>query len=467
MIYPKQWCLGLVWKAFVAWYVSAMAFECMPAWAATLPPAPAPNIIFILADDLGYTDLGCYGQKEIHTPNIDRLAREGIRLLDCYSAPVCTPSRCMLMTGKNLGGARIRSNVAFVGGTIDATGRKRVSLAADDLIIASCLRDAGYATAITGKWGLGEPATTGLPTLHGFDEWFGYLNDQRATNYYPEYLWKNENRIRVPENSNGRKAIYAHDLFTKFALDFVRKHKNAPFFLYLPYTIPHFKLESPDLGEYSEKNWPEKAKAYAAMISRLDRDVGRLMRELSDLGIDRNTVVFFASDNGAMKKPFGDMFHSWDSFRGTKSTLYEGGIRVPMIVRWPGVIAAGSQSDQPLSFVDIFPTLCAIARIPKPAEELDGCDIMPLLEGREYAGDSRIFYWEFPQAHPKPFLWQAVRMGRWKGLRFGHAGKFELYDIVADHSESTDVARLHPDIVEAMSSYMDKQHTPSPYWPVD
>src|SRR6185437_10636866 len=285
----------------------------------------------ILADDLGYGDLGCYGQNKIRTPNIDGLAREGMRFTQCYAGcTVCAPSRCCLMTGMHTGHARIRGNA-------------NVPLAADDLTIAEVLKPAGYRTALIGKWGLGNEGTTGIPNKHGFDEFFGYLDQVHAHNYYPEFLWRNERRWPVPGNANGQKRDYSNDWFTRAATNFVRINQKHPFFLYLAYTLPHANnelgartgngMEVPGDAPYSNEGWPQPEKNKAAMITRLDTDVGKVLEKLRELKLERDTIIFFASDNGPHREGGVNpkYFDSSGNLRGIKRDLFEGGIRVPMI----------------------------------------------------------------------------------------------------------------------------------------
>ena len=281
--------------------------------------APRPNIVFIMADDLGYGDLGCYGQRQIKTPNLDRLASQGMRFTSCYAgSTVCAPSRCTLMTGLHTGHARIRSNA-------------RVPLEPEDITIAEILKGAGYATGIIGKWGLGEPETTGIPTRQGFDEWFGYLNQHHAHNYYPDYLWKNEQKVTLPnvvkDNVATTRAVYSADLFTREALDFLDRHRREPFFLYLPFTLPHANneagkqgMEVPSDAPYSAEPWPQAQKNHAAMITYLDAHVGRILARLAELNLDENTIVFFTSDNGPHREGGADpeFFNSSGPLRGFK-----------------------------------------------------------------------------------------------------------------------------------------------------
>jgi len=261
-------------------------------------PEKRPNIIFIMADDLGYADLGCYGQKEIKTPNINQIAAEGTRFTHCYAgSTVCAPSRSVLMTGQHTGHTRVRGNTGKVGGVLvldNGSPQRRVPLKGEDVTVAEVLKQAGYTTGITGKWGLGEPNTMGIPTRQGFDEWFGYLNQRRAHTYYPPYLWRNEEKVIFQGNKDGQRNQYSHDMFTKFALDFIHRHKKEPFFLYLAYTIPHAKYEIPSTEPYTDKPWPQDGKVHAAMITRMDADIGRIMAALKKLDIDGQTVVFSA-----------------------------------------------------------------------------------------------------------------------------------------------------------------------------
>src|SRR5262244_3630282 len=356
-------------------------FTCLVliTFGTTFSPQTRPNIIFIQADDLGYGDLSCYGQRKFKTPNIDRLAAEGLRFTQYYAGgTVCAPSRSALMTGQHTGHTRIRGNA-------------RYPLLPEDVTVAEVLKatpGARYKTALIGKWGLGEAGTTGVPNRQGFDYFFGYLNQRHAHNYYPTFLWRNEEQVKlrnvVPEedkegagNSTNR-LDYSHDLIAEESLKFIEQNGRSPFFLYLAFTIPHANneagkkgMEVPDQGEFASKDWPEQERAKAAMITRMDRDVGRLMALLKKLGIDDNTIVFFTSDNGPHREGGADpdFFDSNGPLRGIKRDLYEGGIRVPMIARWPGRIKSrggGAKSDQVWAHWDFLPTVAEIAGVKPP-----------------------------------------------------------------------------------------------------
>jgi len=441
--------------------------------------SPRPNIIFILADDLGYGDLGCYGQKEIATPNIDRLAKEGLIFTDHYAgSTVCAPSRCALMTGLHTGHCWIRGNAL-------------IPLRPSDVTVAELLKKAGYTTGIIGKWGLGEAGTTGIPNKKGFDYWFGYLNQRHAHNYYPEFLWKNQEKIAVegnqlpPESSaedriggwgrSVKQVTYSGDLFTKEALAFLEQNKDRPFFLYLTYTTPHANneagqngMEVPSLGQYADKNWPAPQKGHAAMISRMDGDIGKLMAKLKELRLDENTLVMFSSDNGPHKEGGADPGFNKSSgpLRGYKRDLYEGGIRVPMLARWPEKIKAGSKTNHISAFWDFLPTCCELAGIETP-QDIDGISILPTLLGQTQNQKKHEFlYWEFHEQGKK----QAVRTGDWKGIRLNVAKDpdvpIELYNLKTDIAEEHNIAEKNPDIIAKMADHMKASRTPSEHWPL-
>lgn len=423
------------------------------ALVSTSAAADHPNIIFILADDLGYGDVGCYGQRQIQTPNIDRLAAEGTRFTDFYSGcTVCAPARSCLMTGQHTGHTWVRGNAGKDG--------KRVPLRPEDVTVAEVLKRAGYVTGIVGKWGLGEPDTTGIPNRQGFDFWFGYLNQAHAHSYYPDYLWKNQEKVVLSGNADGKREQYSHDLMTQEALGFVEQNKDRLFFLYLAYTIPHAKLEVPSDAPYSDEDWPQPEKNYAAMITRMDADVGKLMKRLKDLGLDDKTLVFFASDNGPTSEGGGkaEFFHSSGPLRGMKRDMYEGGIRVPMIARWPGRIKAGVVSRQVWAMWDFLPTAAELAGARVPAN-IDGISMVNVLLGKPQK-DHEHLYWEF---HERGFS-QAVRTGDWKAIR-QNGGKLSLYNLKEDLGETRDLAEAHPDIVARIEAFLKTARTESENWP--
>lgn len=418
-----------------------------------------PNIIFILVDDLGYGDLGCYGQEKIQTPSLDRMCREGIKFTDCYAgSTVCAPSRSVLMTGQHTGHTRVRGNKGKVGGV---PPQGRVPLKPEDVTVAEVLRQAGYVTGITGKWGLGEPDTTGVPNRQGFDEWLGYLNQQWAHSYYREYIWRNEEKLLLEGNLDGKHEQYTHDMFTEFALDFIRNNHQQPFFLYLAWCIPHDRLAVPSLEPYTGKDWPDDPKAYAAMVTRMDTHVGRIMALLEELAIDQKTIVFFASDNGAARRWEG-MFDSSGPLRGNKRDMYEGGLRTPMIVRWPGVIPAGPVSEEVWYFADFLPTAAALAGI-KPPPNIDGVNVLPAILGKKQNLKDRFLYWEF---YERGFN-QAVRWRDWKAIRMKPGTPLQLYNLAEDIGEQNDVADQHPDVVGIIEGYLETARFDSPNWPID
>ena len=435
-----------------------ISLACILAAGLHVYASDKPNIIYLMVDDMGWGDAGCYGQKHISTPNIDQLAREGTRFTNVYAGgSVCAPSRCVLMTGKHLGHCRVRGNSGIVGGV---GPERRVPLEPVDVTVSMLLKQAGYSTGITGKWGLAEPETEGIPNKKGFDEWFGYLNQQHAHNYYPDYLWRNNSRVTLKGNLDGKTQEYSHDLFANFSLELVRKFRDKPFFLYLPWTMPHGKYVVPDLETYGDKDWPHDFKVHAAMVTRLDRDLGRLMNLLKELQLDKKTIVFFCSDNGGVERREG-VLDSVGPFRGKKGSQYEGGLRVPMIVRWPDQVPAGRVCDDPWYFADVLPTLCEIGGAPIQ-DKMDGISVWPTLQGREQPElNTRKLYWEQFSGG----FQQAVRQGNWKGHFVAGKDTFELFNLADDLLESTNVASKHPEIVSAMRSFMTAAHEPSKNWP--
>ncbi|MDB6057419.1 MAG: atsA 39 [Verrucomicrobiales bacterium] len=426
--------------------------------------ADKPNIILINADDLGYGDLSCYGQKEFSTPNLDRLAQEGVRFTQAYAGDaVCAPSRCSLMTGYHTGHTRVRSN--------GHRGKKGGILEPQDTTIAAVLKTAGYSTGIFGKWGLGELGNSGAPAKKGFDEFFGFLDHNEAHVYYPEYMWNNSGKVQL-----GRK-FYSHDLIVSNTLDFVRRHKDGPFFIYLAVTIPHAGMEvpadseQPFLGKYPEKAYTAGRYLYATnhhplatfagMVTRLDRDIGRLTALLKELGLDSNTLIIFTSDNGAHNEGGAnpEFFNSTGGLRGIKRDLYEGGIRIPMIARWPGHIKPSTVSDQVLAHWDMLPTLAEVAGAKAPTS-IDGISMRPALLGKSQR-NHEFLYWEF---HERGFE-QAVRMGDWKAVRHNQQ-LLELYSFKSDPHEQKNVAAQNPTVVAKIEDYLKTARSDSAEWPI-
>jgi arylsulfatase A-like enzyme len=429
-----------------------------------------PNIVFIMADDLGVGDLGCYGQKTIRTPNIDSLARDGMKFTQAYAGcTVCAPSRSVLMTGYHMGHTSVRSNP---GG---------VPILPEDLTVAEVLKRAGYATGCFGKWGLGDNGTDGAPWKQGFDEFVGYLNQVHAHYFYPEFIYHNGERLPLAGNEGGKRTTYSHDVIASRALDFIRKHRDQPFFCYMPVTIPHLELLVPEdsaseyKGKLEEKPYvdprkhyadqPHARATYAGMITRMDRDVGRVLDLLRELKLEDNTVVFFTSDNGSAVPLWGeDYFRSAMGLRGHKQNLYEGGIRVPMLVRWPGRIRKASVSDHAWGFWDVLPTFAEIAGVDAPSK-LDGVSIVPTLLGKKQAPE-RHMYWELPRYNAKAGEFfdetpmQAARMGDWKVVRPEPNGKLELYDLRQDPFEQKDLAGARQDVLARMESILASARVP-------
>lgn len=427
--------------------------------------AMRPNIIFIMADDLGYGHLGSYGQKDIETPELDQLARDGLRYTQAYAgSTVCAPSRSVLMTGQHTGHTTVRGNWGPDG--------ERMPLKDSDVTVAEVLKSAGYTTGMIGKWGLGEPGTSGLPNKQGFDHWFGFLNQHKAHKFYPEYVWRNDRMVYLDENETGQRETYVQDLFLGETLEFIRANKDEPFFLYLPFTLPHTELAAREemvekyRGRFEEvvhpaelgrPAVPEAKATFAGMISTLDQDVGRIVRELEELGIAENTIVIFTSDNGAASEhgAVAEYFDGSGPLRGIKRDLYEGGIRVPMIVSWPGTIAAGQVDDSSqVTFWDVLPTLAELGGAKVPEElRLDGISVVPSLLDGSAVGNDRPLYWEFRRKPDTPLM-QAARWGRWKAVRLSEDAALEIYDLDADIGETRDVAAEHPELVEKFETFL-------------
>jgi arylsulfatase A len=480
----RQVCLVGVLLLLVAWSAGAAA---------------RPNIIFILADDLGYGDIGAFGQTKIRTPNLDRLTQQGMRFTQHYSgSPVCAPSRCVLMTGKHPGHAAIRDNR-------EMRPEGQTPLPAREVTMAEALKRGGYACAAIGKWGLGPPGSEGDPLKQGFDRFFGYNCQREAHNHYPEYLYDNDKRVTL---NNGRFAAhqklpadaeptdpasyqgykgkdYAPDLMAEQAVRFVRENRARPFFLYFASTIPHLALQAPDdaIAPYKDK-WPDPPytgtnkylphftprAAYAAMITRLDEHVGALMNTVDDLGLTTNTIFVFTSDNGPVYDGLGgtdcEFFQSARNLRGRKGSVYEGGVRVPLIVRWTGHIAAGSLSDRVSGFEDWLPTLLDLCAVTNAPGLLDGISFAPTLLGKTQ--EPRPFlYREFPAYSGQ----QSIRAGPWKAVRQKLSPKnaiirTELYNLADDPTESRDVAAQNPDVLTRLERLLHEQHVRSDLFPI-
>ncbi len=465
-------------KTTVLGAAAGLPFLCAEMGSAAT--AKRPNVVFILADDLGYADLGCYGQKKIKTPNIDRLAAEGMRFTQAYSGnPVCAPSRCTLMTGYHTGHAQVRNNKQVggdAGWVLGATTGGQWPLAEGTFTVGHLFQKAGYATGAFGKWGLGRVGTTGDPQKQGFDHFFGYICQRQAHTYYPNHLWRDGEIFWIQENKDGAEKVYSHDLIAEEALKFIRSNRERPFFLYVPFTIPHVALQVPEdsLGEYKDQ-WADPAydgkrgyvahehprACYAGMVSRMDKDVGRIMTLLQALGLYDNTLVIFSSDNGPTYAGGSDagFFESAGPLRGLKGSVWEGGIRVPFIARWPGRIQPGTKSDHVCAFWDFLPT-CAELLGAQPPAGIDGISILPTLLGRP-EGQKRheYLYWELDNQ-------QAVRLGDWKALRLKPGQEIQLFDLKSDVGEKNDVADQHPQIIAQVRDILANGRTESEVFPL-
>jgi arylsulfatase A-like enzyme len=432
-----------------------------------------PNIIFILADDMGYGDTSVYGQRRIATPNIDRLAKSGMRFTQAYAgAPVCGPSRCALMTGQHTGHCRIRDNTSLAAGKLGtkhggAEKWRRPNLLPEDRTVAQYLQAAGYRTGLMGKWHLDGFEEKATPVQFGFDEFKGWLTPLETTQgYWPAQRVHGDKLIEIPENANGKHGRYDTDMITEDAIDFIERHKTDPFFLYVSYNSPHSPYTAPDFGPYANrKDWADDEKTYAAMIHYLDRGIGQLLDKVAKAGLDKDTVIFFASDNGPRSEPsvqqtrMADFFDSNGGLTGYKRDMYEGGIREPWIVRWTGKVPAGAVSDVPVYFPDFLPTALDLAGA--KAAPTDGVSLKPFLVDPKRKGEDRFLYWEFYS----PEFRQAARWGKWKAVRLKRGGPLELYDLSTDPKESRDVAAAHPDVVARMVEGMAREHVASAEYP--
>ncbi len=460
---------------------AALAFAFGATVVVAVAADPRPNLVFILADDLGYGELGAYGQEVIRTPHLDRMAAEGLRFTQFYAgATVCAPSRSVLLTGLHQGRTRVRGN---------SPDPIRLALTDEDTTFAELLRAAGYRTGYVGKWGLGDRglAATGLPGRRGFDHFLGYLNHWHAHNHFPDHLWRGEERIALPNRARlvgdfggsvtDDPVLFADDLFADEALSWIARDRARPFLLVWSPVIPHANNERtrtlgdgahvPDHGPYDAEEWPAQDKGHAAMVSRLDAYVGRLLGRLRELGLDDDTLVFFTSDNGPHSESGHDLarFRPSGPFSGIKRDLTEGGIRVPALAWWPGRIAPGGVTDHVGYFGDWFATACELAGV-APPEGLHSISFVPTLEGRPAAqARHRFLYWEFSErgrAH------QAVlHEGRWKAHRRLRAdAPLVLHDLAEDPAEARDVAAEHPAIVAAIEAWLAGARTPAEAWPL-
>lgn len=450
--------------------------------AAVTTAAERPNLIWIMADDLGYGDLGCYGQSVIQTPSLDRMAAEGLRFTQFYAgATVCAPSRSVLMTGLHHGHTRVRGNAGQINPVAQA-------LRAEDVTVAKMLQSAGYRTTLIGKWGLGDvgAAESGLPRRQGFDSFFGYLNQHHAHNHFPDFLWRNEQKVSLPnkvvpvgEAGGGyaeEAVLFADDLFADEALKFVANHQDQPFFLYWSMVIPHANNERtralkngahvPDFGPYAETDWPDPDKGQAAMITRLDSYVGRMMEQLKFLGLAENTLVIFTSDNGPHNESNHDLtrFDPSGPLTGIKRSLTDGGIRVPAIAWWPGSVAPGSVSEHVGYSGDWFATAAELAGATPPAD-LDSISLVPELLGKtDQQKSHEHLYWEF---HERGFSQTVLYQGRWKAIREKSAeAPLRLFDLTNDIGEQSDVAAKHPELTRQLADYLKTARLESADWPI-
>lgn len=425
--------------------------------------AQKPNIIFILSDDLAQGDLGCYGQKLIATPNLDRMAREGTRYTQAFcGTAVCAPSRASLMTGLHSGHSPVRGNWEI------APGEGQLPLPGGSVTVAEILKSEGYATACVGKWGMGMFNTTGSPLKQGFDHFFGYNCQRHAHSYFPTHLYRDDMRFELPGNDGKTVGkTFAQKLIQDDVLGWVRGQKEKPFFLFYAITLPHGRHEIDDLGAYADKPWTQQQKTYAAQVTRLDHDIGALLDLLREMKIDNKTLVMLAGDNGSSFAPnseMGKLFNqASNGLRGYKRSLYEGALRQASIARWPGTVPAGRVSDEPWAFWDFLPTAAELAGAKIPAEcKTDGLSLVSFLKGGE-APKRDYFYWELHEG-TKPQ--QAVRFGNWKAVKNGPNAPIGVFDLASDLAEKNDLASTNPDLVERAAALMKAAHTPNKNWPL-
>lgn len=440
----------------------------MKAQQFTTGNAQKPNIIFILADDMGYCDLACYGNKYIKTPNIDKLAATGTAFTQCYAGSgISSPSRCALMTGKNTGNTTIRDNFCVAGGIEGLKGEKpirRMHLLPNDTTIAAVLGAAGYRTCLVNKWHLDGFNPEATPLNRGFDEFYGWLISTAYSNdpyYYPYWRYDNRKLENIKENERDKHIRHNTDISTEDAIKFVRRNQDRPFFLYLAYDAPHEPYIIDETVWYDDEAWNMNTKRYASLITHMDRAIGRLLEELDKLGLRENTLVIFASDNGAaVQAPLAELGCN-GTFRGRKAQLYEGGIRVPFIVNQPGKVPVQKLNNL-IYFPDVMPTLAAVAGAEdKLPHHINGMNILPLFYGQQIDTDNRLLYWEFPGKQ------RAARRGDWKVVSIKKGAPLELYNLKEDKTESLNLADKYPGIVAEFEKEMKTMRVPSLNWPDD
>ncbi|MCJ8165711.1 arylsulfatase [Pontibacter sp. E15-1] len=451
-------------------------------WALAAFAQQKPNVVFILVDDMGYGDLGSYGQRLIQTPNIDQLAANGIRFTQFYAGTsVCAPSRASLMTGRHTGHTPVRGN-------FEIQPEGQYPIPDSTFTMAEMFRRAGYTTGLFGKWGLGYPGSAGEPNKQGFDQFFGYNCQRQSHNFFPDHLWDNGQRVNL-RNTPSNQQEYAAGIIQNKALNFVADNAKKPFFLYLAYTLPHAALQLPEGDEvfemykrkfreqpqpvdagwkgvgYQPQAYPKAA--YAAMVTKVDAYVGEVVQALKRQGIEQNTLIVFASDNGPHREGGNqpEFFDSSGGLRGIKRDLYEGGIRVPVIASWPAVIKNGRQSDYIGAFWDFLPTFAALTGQPIP-QSIDGISILPTLTSKGKQAQHEFLYWEFHEDGGR----QAVRMGDWKGVRLGvianSKAPVQLFNLATDPAETTDVSTAHPEAVKKIERILAREHAAHPAFPL-
>ena len=442
--------------------ICAGTLACLSAMAGAAE-ARKPNLIFILSDDIAMGDLGAYGQKLIQTPNLDRLCKEGTRYTSAYTGTsVCAPARTSFFTGLHTGHSPTRANRE-----VKPEGQR--PLPADTVTVAKILKSAGYKTATMGKWGMGMFDTTGSPFKNGIDHFYGYNCQRHAHSYFPPYLYDGAKRFEIPENAGGKKKIYAQELIQNDVLKWVAGNADEPFFLFYALTLPHGNYEIDDQGIYADKPWGQKEKDYAAMVTRLDSDVGALVRLLEEKGIAKDTLIVFSGDNGSSFPPDSELGKRFDQamggkLRGFKRGMYEGALRQAAFAWWPGTVPAGRVTDGPWAFWDLLPTFAELggAKIPQGFTP-DGHSLISFLKGGE-APQRESFYWELHEGRGGNSI-QAIRFGDWKAVRPKRGGAVEIYNLADDLGESKNLASEQPELVEKAIAMMNASRTPDPDWP--